>query len=59
MSLSCYHQSSLSECLSPDILLSVRSFYFITFIVKDIILFSHNCHLKFTYLPSRPTQTTR
>ena len=29
---SCYHQSFLSQCLSADILLSVWSFYLITFV---------------------------
>ena len=37
MALSCYHQSFLSECISADILLSVWSFYSITFTVQNIL----------------------
>ena len=48
---SCYHQSFLSQCLNADILLSVWSFYFITFTVQDIILFQSELSFKWPYWP--------
>ena len=45
----CYQQSFSSQCLSADILLSVWSFYLITFTVQDIILFWSELSFKWPY----------